>query len=341
MSAPVGAVLILMMFGSGILLARSWLARNRSGPVVHCACTPRLSGKVVVITGATTGIGYEVTFALAKQGACLILGCRNIRKGNDVANKIKNVTNNENISVIHLELESLQSCKTFAKEVLSRKSAISFLINNAAVFNVPTTKTVDGFERTWQTNFLGAVVITEHLKEDIGEDIGGNKGIIFLSSESVDMVKSEDIMDTEQFTYVPNIVAFEDRIKHYARTKHALWMYATYLAYCQGKHPAYTVVSVDPGNTWTQIYRHSFWGSLSDLFTRWQCSVFMRSPLEGAQTVLHCLNALKISNGRCLKDCSVVRKPSRDTVERCPSFVANTHRKLAAYIPDQIFSPKR
>lgn len=98
--------------------------------VVH-KIKQRLDGKIVVITGANTGIGYETALELAKRGALVVLGCRDAQKSARAVEEIKQVSNNENVCFEFLDLSSFETVKQFSNKLNSKYSNIDILINNA------------------------------------------------------------------------------------------------------------------------------------------------------------------------------------------------------------------
>ena len=83
------------------------------------------------MTGGNTGIGFETALDLAKRGACIIMGCRDIKKANKAAEKIKMACSNVPVHVLSLDLARLASVRKFAAEVRELTSEVDFLINNA------------------------------------------------------------------------------------------------------------------------------------------------------------------------------------------------------------------
>lgn len=118
------------------------------------------TGKLAIITGANSGIGYETAFVLAGSGAALILAARNLEKGKNAAAKIRNRYKDANIRVMQLDLSNITSIQLFATQVLEQEQQLHILINNAGVMAPPYRKTKDGFELQFGTNHLGHFAFT-------------------------------------------------------------------------------------------------------------------------------------------------------------------------------------
>lgn len=121
---------------------------------------PDLTGKVIIVTGANTGLGYESVKVFARKGAKTIMACRNMEKGNTALVGIKKEIPNAKAEVMHLDLASLKSIHRFADEFKSRFSRIDVLLNNAGIMMVPHWKTEDGFEKQFGVNHLGHFALT-------------------------------------------------------------------------------------------------------------------------------------------------------------------------------------
>lgn len=125
---------------------------------------PSQSGKTIIVTGATSGIGYEAALALAKADAAVILASRNETKGNLTVEKIKGIYPAANVSFMVLDTASQASVRDFCAEWVKTEKKIDALILNAGISNVPTREeTVDGFERQLATNYLGHFTMTNLL----------------------------------------------------------------------------------------------------------------------------------------------------------------------------------
>ena len=116
---------------------------------------PDQSGKIVIVTGANSGIGYEATRALAIKGATVIMACRSLEKGQSAENQIRAEFPDAQVLLRPLDLADLSSVQQFANTFLSEFDRLDVLINNAGVMAIPYHKTADGFEMQFGTNHLG------------------------------------------------------------------------------------------------------------------------------------------------------------------------------------------
>lgn len=119
-----------------------------------------LNGKIVVVTGANSGIGFESARLLAMHGAEVIMACRNEAKGRESLDVIRNECPQANITVMALDLADQQSIKNFVSQFSERHSKLDILLNNAGLMSPPFSRTVDGFEMQFGTNHLGHFTLT-------------------------------------------------------------------------------------------------------------------------------------------------------------------------------------
>jgi len=121
---------------------------------------PDQTGRVAVITGANTGLGYETAAALADRGARVVLAVRNLDKGKDAAARIAASSPHADVALQELDLTSLESVRAAADQLRSQHDTIDLLINNAGVMFTPKATTKDGFELQFGTNHLGHFAFT-------------------------------------------------------------------------------------------------------------------------------------------------------------------------------------
>lgn len=121
---------------------------------------PAHNGKLAVVTGANSGIGWHTAMELARAGAAVILPARSEAKAADAAARIRNQLPQALVRPEILDLASLASVRRFAENV-GAETKLDVLINNAGVMKVPRREvTEDGFERQFGTNFLGHFALT-------------------------------------------------------------------------------------------------------------------------------------------------------------------------------------
>jgi len=128
---------------------------------------PGQQGRLAVVTGANTGLGFETAQVLAARGASVVLAVRDTDKGNRAAARIAGAAPGANLTVQHLDLASLESIRAAAAELRARHPAIDLLINNAGVMFPPRQTTGDGFELQLATNHLGHFALTGLLLEQL------------------------------------------------------------------------------------------------------------------------------------------------------------------------------
>ncbi|TRW82782.1 SDR family NAD(P)-dependent oxidoreductase [Mycolicibacterium sp. 018/SC-01/001] len=136
---------------------------------------PDQSGRVAVITGANTGLGFETAKALAEKGGRVVIAVRNVEKGKQAADRIGG-----DVEVQELDLTSLASIRSAADALKGRFDRIDLLINNAGVMTTPKGTTKDGFELQFGTNHLGHFALTGLLLDAI-LDVEGSR-VVTVSS---------------------------------------------------------------------------------------------------------------------------------------------------------------
>jgi len=153
-------------------------ARGTAGPWTE-ADVPDQSGRTAVITGASSGIGFEAARVLAQRGARLILGCRDQAKARDAVTRITALAPGADIAVVPLDLASLDSVRAAAGQIGSCR--IDLLINNAGVMMPPYGRTADGFELQIGINHLGHFALTGLLLDRLA---GPGSRVVTVSSNA-------------------------------------------------------------------------------------------------------------------------------------------------------------
>lgn len=124
---------------------------------------PSQSGKVALVTGANSGIGFETARVLAEKDAHVVMACRNQQKAESAMAAIRGATPSASLTFLPLDLSSLKSVEQASKQFLSEFDRLDLLINNAGVMWLPESRTADGFEAQFGTNHLGHFALTGRL----------------------------------------------------------------------------------------------------------------------------------------------------------------------------------
>ncbi|GAB1421792.1 SDR family NAD(P)-dependent oxidoreductase [Anaerolineales bacterium] len=130
---------------------------------------PDLHHKVIVITGANSGIGFEAARAFAQKGAIVILACRNMQKAQEATTRILEDNPDAILDIMPLDLAEQASVKAFSGAFHKKYDRLDILLNNAGIMAVPYAKTVDGFEQQFATNHLGHFALTGLLMDRLLE----------------------------------------------------------------------------------------------------------------------------------------------------------------------------
>lgn len=142
--------------------------------------------KTVVITGANSGIGKETSILEAKKGNRLFLICRNETKGKQVVNEIKELTKNDNIELILMDLSEKASIKNGTDIIKNKVEIIDVLIHNAAIFDIGQKVAEfnhDNVEMIFFTNFLGPILLNNLFQTELA--LSDDPRVITIASKGL------------------------------------------------------------------------------------------------------------------------------------------------------------
>jgi NAD(P)-dependent dehydrogenase (short-subunit alcohol dehydrogenase family) len=179
-----------------------------------------MKGKVCLITGANRGIGRATAEALARQGATVLLHCRDRAAGEVARSEIVAATGNQNIEVFVADLAVQAEVRRLAEEVQAKHSRLDVLINNAGAFFMHKTITPDHVEATAAVNHLASFILTNALLDLLKASAPSR--IVFVSSQA--HLRVTDPEDWESLKSYNGLTA-------YNRTKLANVMYCYELAH--------------------------------------------------------------------------------------------------------------
>ncbi|KAG5677011.1 hypothetical protein PVAND_006799 [Polypedilum vanderplanki] len=233
--------------------------------------TTLIHNKVVIITGANTGLGKVTAIDLAKRGGKIYIACRDVKRSEEALKDIKRESGSDNIHFMQLDLSSIESIREFSQKFHDKEEKLHILINNAGLIGDQNLKTKDGFEMTMGVNHLGHFLLT-HLLLDLLKASAPSR-IINVSSSAYFFSKIEhDDFDENK--------KFSSSFIIYAKSKLANILFTRKLAKIL-KEKMVTVNCCHPGVIPTKITRNI---SAAEFMYNIILKPFLKTPVEGAQS---------------------------------------------------------
>eukprot|EP00897_Mesotaenium_endlicherianum_P009281 jgi/Mesen1/8381/ME000468S07817 len=252
-----------------------------------------LTGKVAIVTGASSGIGEETSRVLALRGAHVVMPVRNVAAGEEAKTKIKAANPNAKVEVMQMDLSSLSSVRQFSKDFLAKDLPLNLLINNAGVMMCPFTRSADGYELQFATNHLGHFLLTSMLLSKLKETAqksGAEARIVNVASMAHKRCYKEGV---PQVGGVRAVQAVQHSARQGAHQTLAGVMNVTANALC-------------PGGIATKLQRHIGGDAVMGVLRP-----FLKSIPQGAATTCYAATSPSLASlsGEYLYD-SNVQKPS-------------------------------
>ncbi|MCG8315446.1 MAG: oxidoreductase [Pseudomonadales bacterium] len=232
-------------------------------------------GKLVLVTGANSGIGFEAAKELAGKGAEVVLACRNIEKGGAAISEIKASYPSAKVSLMALDLASLESVNTFVADFTQQYQKLDVLINNAGVMAPPLAKTADNFEMQFGTNHLGHFALTGKLLSLLEAAESGRVVVVSSVAHRIGRINFANLNAEKNYF----------RWTAYGQSKLANLMFAKELQRrLSEKGSKVIAVAVHPGYSTTNLQRHTMGGSF---INRVALRIIAQSQPEGALPTLY------------------------------------------------------
>jgi retinol dehydrogenase 12 len=254
-----------------------------------------VKNKVCVITGATDGIGKEAAYALALQGAKLLIQGRDPDKGARAVAELKSRSHNTAIEFLQADFGSLAEVRQLAAAVLERAPRIDVLINNAGGMFVNRTVSKEGYELTLAVNHLAPFLLTHLLLNSLKS--GSQPRIVTTASHAHRgaTLDFDDLQATRQYS----------AMGAYGRSKLANILFTRTLAKRLAGTPV-TATCLHPGFVRTSIARDL--GAIPKTLFR-LLSWFIRSPQKGAQTLVYLSSSAEVqgASGGYYFDCKLTQ----------------------------------
>jgi NAD(P)-dependent dehydrogenase (short-subunit alcohol dehydrogenase family) len=255
-----------------------------------------LTGKTVLITGGSSGLGQETARALAAHGARVMLTARNKEKGEAVAAGIRDSTGNQNVEVEDLELGSFASIRSFAGRFLARHPSLDILVKHSGVMACPFARTSDGFELQFGSNHLGHFLLACLLAPALRK--GAPSRVVSVSSRGHHL--SPVVFDDINFEKRPY-----EKWLSYGQAKTANVLFAVGFDRRLGRDGVHAN-ALHPGAIFTELSRHMVQEDFDFIRAR-NRGMAMKSVEAGAATACFTATAPELEGrgGLYLEDCHV------------------------------------
>ena len=274
-----------------------------------------LTGRVALVTGANTGIGFVTAREPASRGAHMFIACRSVDKGQIAANEICRLTGNDNVELLALDLGDFDSIRACATAFLARDLPLHLLVNNAGLAGAKGM-TKSGFELVFGTNHIGPFLLTQLLMDRIKQSSPAR--IVTVASRAHTRVSGINWVDVQQPT------KGKAGLVEYGISKLANVLFSAE----PGRKLAGTGVttySLHPGVVATDVWREV------PAFMRPLIKLMMISTDDGAATTLHCATSPDVSSEIGLYyDKCLVKAPSK--VGQDVALAAELWRRSEAWV---------
>jgi NAD(P)-dependent dehydrogenase (short-subunit alcohol dehydrogenase family) len=226
-----------------------------------------------MVTGASSGIGKETSKKLVELGATVFMVCRKQKGGEKAISEIEGASNKAQVELMLADFASLDSVRALAKKFLEKHDSLHVLVNNAGGVRATRSVTVDGFETTFQVDYLSNFLLTNLLLEILKKSAPSRIINVSSASHYGGHLNFDDLQMKKGYGIM----------KAYSQAKLAQVLF-TYELSRRLEGTGVTVNSLHPGAAATNIWKSpmgpfSFLGNISKLF--------LISPEEGAETPVY------------------------------------------------------
>ncbi|XP_017108085.2 retinol dehydrogenase 13 isoform X1 [Drosophila bipectinata] len=256
------------------------------------------TGKVIIVTGANTGIGKETVRELARRNATVYMACRNLKKCEEARQEIVLETKNPHVYCRECDLASQESIRNFVAAYKREQTKLHILINNAGVMRCPRSLTTDGIELQLGVNHMGHFLLTTQLLDMLKKSAPSRVVNVSSLAHTRGEINTGDLNSDKSY----------DEGKAYAQSKLANVLFTRELAR-RLEGTGVTVNALHPGVVDTEIIRHMafFNNFFAGLFVKPLFWPFVKTPKNGAQTTLYVALDPELNkvSGQYFSDCKI------------------------------------
>ena len=244
------------------------------------------TGKIVFITGANTGIGFEAAKVLAHKGARVLLGCRSEEKAGDAADRIRHEHPHAEVDGVILDLGDLASVRAAAAQVC-QEPRLDCLVNNAGVGSPRRQATKDGFELQFGVNHLGHFALTGLLASKLEETAGSRIVCTSSNGHRSGQILFDDLRAEKSYSMM----------QRYAMSKLANLLHMYELdRRLRSRHSSTIAVGAHPGGAATDLSRH--FPKMLNIIVLPIVRVLLNSAAQGAWSTLLAVAAPGVEGGQ-------------------------------------------
>jgi len=252
-----------------------------------------MQGNVCMVTGANSGIGKVTALELAKQGATVVMVCRNAEKGRAAQAEIKAQSGNEQVDLLLADFAVLQQVRELADTFRQKYQRLDRLVNNAGLFLNKRQESADGYEYTFAVNHLAPFLLTNLLLDMLKASAPARVVTVASEAERGARLDFDDLQLRQGF----------NGMRAYSNSKLANILF-TYALARRLEGSGVTANCMHPGGVATNFAQNTWFGFVFKLF-----SPFLRSPEEGAATLVYLASSPEVAdvNGTYFKDKQPIR----------------------------------
>ena len=243
-----------------------------------------IKSKVAIVTGANSGIGFEIAKILSSRGAKVIIACRNESTGLETQERIKGDS-----EYFNLDLRNFESIEQFYGSVKTKYTKVDFLINNAGVMFPPFTKTNEDLELTFGVNYIGYYLLTIRMMPLL-RDVKGSR-VVNMSSIAQYRVNNIDWDNINSQKYYNKREAYN--LSNLFRVMFTLELEKK----LQQKRYETIAVSCHPGVTLTNITRFMPKILSNSVFTKIMNALIFHHPAKAAMPAMMAITSSQVKGG--------------------------------------------